>query len=479
MNRARLFRRVTLAAAAIALLIGAAPEPPKAALRDPDRLVILSTTDVKGKTSPCGCHTPKGGLARRASFVDSIRVEHGQVMLVDAGGYFPETDPQQPAGPYMLEEMARLGTDVVGVGDRDLRFGLATLRDAARAAKLPVVCANLTERATKRPAFAATYLKKVGSVKVGVFGLITDKSDLGPSRDALVAGEPTAAATRAVAELKKQGATVIVLLSQLGKVESEDLVTAVEGIDVVIVGRNVPLLEKGRMIGSTVAAYGGEQGWYLGRTLVNLDPQRRVTSAENDMFMLGPDVLSEPTVLGRVKGFEDRLNEQLRLQEKQKAVQESVGQRDEGTESPEHYVGAEVCGRCHTSEHAQWLTTAHARAWQTLVDQKKDATPECVKCHVVGFQQPGGFHTSADAAKLGNVQCENCHGMGTQHDGFSNKPQAVTEATCRQCHDATSSPTFDFALYAPHIQHKPVAGLQPLPESPAKKLMKAGAHGSH
>ena len=38
----------------------------------PDKLVILSTTDVKGKTSPCGCHIPKGGLYRRASLADSI-----------------------------------------------------------------------------------------------------------------------------------------------------------------------------------------------------------------------------------------------------------------------------------------------------------------------------------------------------------------------------------------------------------------------
>src|ERR1044072_41798 len=54
----------------------------------PDKLVLLSTTDVKGKTGPCGCHVPKGGLARRAGFADSIRAQFGQVALVDAGGCF-------------------------------------------------------------------------------------------------------------------------------------------------------------------------------------------------------------------------------------------------------------------------------------------------------------------------------------------------------------------------------------------------------
>jgi len=88
-------------------------------------------------------------------------------------------------------------------------------------------------------------IKKVGTVTTGIFGLTSEKVDLGSSRDSLVVEDPTTAAKRTVDELHKKGATVIVLLSELGKVESEDLVTAVDGIDVVICGRNVPLLQKG------------------------------------------------------------------------------------------------------------------------------------------------------------------------------------------------------------------------------------------
>jgi hypothetical protein len=41
-----------LAAAACLMMSGASA--PKQALLEPDKLLILSTTDVKGKTSPCG-----------------------------------------------------------------------------------------------------------------------------------------------------------------------------------------------------------------------------------------------------------------------------------------------------------------------------------------------------------------------------------------------------------------------------------------
>ena len=48
----RLLASAVLALLAWLVLAGAAAS--KAAIKQPDKLVILSTTDVKGKTSPCG-----------------------------------------------------------------------------------------------------------------------------------------------------------------------------------------------------------------------------------------------------------------------------------------------------------------------------------------------------------------------------------------------------------------------------------------
>ncbi len=45
---------LVMALVAIAVLAGAASKGHKGAANTPDTLIILSTTDVKGKTSPCG-----------------------------------------------------------------------------------------------------------------------------------------------------------------------------------------------------------------------------------------------------------------------------------------------------------------------------------------------------------------------------------------------------------------------------------------
>jgi len=286
----------------------------------PDKLVILSTTDVKGMTSPCGCHIPKGGLSRRAGLADSIRAQYGQVALVDDGGFFPEGDGQQDLAWFIMDVMHRLNTDAVGVGERDLRYGASFLRAQVKLNRLPVVCANLIEKHSRQPLFNPYLVKKIGCLEVGFFGLIGEKVNLGPSRDSLLVEEPAAVATRTIAEMRKKGVDVVVLLGQLGKAENEDLVSTVDGVNAVVVGRDTPLIPKGRMIKNTVACYGGEQGYYLCKTVLTLDARQQVTSGEADAVMLGPEVGDQPEIYKLVKSFEDGIKEKLRKAEAERAA---------------------------------------------------------------------------------------------------------------------------------------------------------------
>ena len=50
----RMLASASFAAIVVVLLAGAAAKTSGPSLLQPDKLIILSTTDVKGKTSPCG-----------------------------------------------------------------------------------------------------------------------------------------------------------------------------------------------------------------------------------------------------------------------------------------------------------------------------------------------------------------------------------------------------------------------------------------
>jgi 5'-nucleotidase/UDP-sugar diphosphatase len=265
---------------------------------------VLSTSDVKGKTSPCGCHIPKGGLSRRAGFADSLRRLNPQLLIVDSGGFFPDGTNEIDDAVFVSRAMHDVGVSAAGVGERELLFGRGFFLATVTNAQVPVVCANLLDKQTRRPLVRPWLVQKVGRVKVGLFGLFSDKGSLGPSADSLAVGDPVAAAREAVAELRKQGATVIVLLSTLGKLETEDLALVVDGIDVAVAARNVPLLQRSRMVNQTTVVLGGEQSQYMGVTEVALDARGRPVSATSGMYMLGPDVPEEPAMLARVTAYE-------------------------------------------------------------------------------------------------------------------------------------------------------------------------------
>jgi hypothetical protein len=439
-------RRFAAPALLAALLAPAGARAPAAATTN--RLIILSTTDLKGKTSPCGCHTPKGGLARLASFADSVRNLEPRTLLVDAGGFFPEDDLHQPVVPFLMGTMKLIGEDAVGLGDRDLRFGLAFLKANVEKSGVPLVCANLYDKKTNQPVFPPYVIKDVNGVKVGIYGVINDKVDLGPSMDSVYAVEPSNVSMMVIEDMKKKGATVIVLLSQLGKVITEDLSVSLNGVDAVIVGRDVPLMMKGLKVGKALLCYGGEQGQYVGRTQFALTPRNRVASGESEMFMLGPDVPSKPVIADMVTAYEDNFNAQMA-----KRNREAAAHPDTSHAGGAHFLGTEVCIRCHAVQGEQWRTTPHARAYQTLVDKKKDSTPECVTCHVVGFQQAGGFFSHEATPAMENVGCENCHGKGSEHDVWSKSRRNIPSSTCLSCHDATTSPEFDYDKFRHYVDH--------------------------
>ena len=376
---------------------------------------------------------------------------------MDAGGFFPEYDqPEyQDVANFLMDGMKLLGTDAVGAGEKELRYGYSFLKANVQRSGLPVVCSNLLLKATGKPALTPYIIKKVGTVRVGIFGLMSDKVAYGPSADSLKVEEPTAAARRTIAEMRKKGATITVLLSQLGKVDSEDLVTAVPGIDVLIVGHASSLLMKGRMIKNTVAAYGGEKGQHLGRTIVTLDPKRAQATADNDMFMLGPEVGERAEIASLVKAFDDGFNDKLRKAQKEQAAKAA---QTKAADNPDRFLGADLCIRCHQSEGEQWKTTSHSVAWKTITDGGNDTKPECVSCHVVGYRKVGGFQSATDAGRLGNVQCESCHGMGTMHEAFANPHKTVTEQLCQDCHQGENDAHWNWATKRPLIVHSNRSG---------------------
>jgi predicted CXXCH cytochrome family protein len=121
------------------------------------------------------------------------------------------------------------------------------------------------------------------------------------------------------------------------------------------------------------------------------------------------------------------------------------------------YAGAEACRSCHPTQHAQWLTTGHAGAMQSLIADQHAADRDCLGCHVTGWKLDGGPSAPAGVRGLRDVQCEACHGPSRAHMAAPAdvKPlRSPDQAVCVTCHDGDrDGGRFDHAVYRPKVSH--------------------------
>ncbi len=192
----------------------------------------------------------------------------------------------------LLQAMAHMGYAGLNVGINDLAMGLEPLRKIARANKIPLVSANLYDKAGK-PAFQRLLLEDAGVLKIGVFGLMTrTPPELGKFviDQGLEIRDPVAEAKAAIKDLRAQGAEMIVLLSQLSRQEAELVMEKAPGITLVIgssgqelsmqltsmgQGFFVDAFSKGKYIGEVTAHVRGKKDrFYAARMRDSLTAER-------------------------------------------------------------------------------------------------------------------------------------------------------------------------------------------------------------
>ena len=182
-----------------------------------------------------------------------------------------------------------------------------------------------------------------------------------------------------------------------------------------------------------------------------------------DIFVIDP----QGAVVVRVQGWRDDRDPALMRMWLAKLAGQPVPMLLHAT----GYSGSEACGVCHEPENTTWLLTQHASAFDTLVRHSAAAKPDCVGCHVVGFQKSGGYAISPPTKHLENVGCEDCHGRGGPHLSLEFAKKSDYQEVCLSCHDQKHSLGFKYAEFLPRVSHLSNAKFATLPLAEKQKLL--------
>ncbi|MHC0036458.1 5'-nucleotidase C-terminal domain-containing protein [Pseudoneobacillus sp. C159] len=273
-------------------------------------LSIMHTNDTHANVDNA---TNNINVAKRMTAIKSVRADHPDALLLDAGDvltgtlYFNEYK-----GLADLEFMNLAKYDAMTFGNHEFDMGTALLANFVKGAQFPFVSANVNftndtnlnpyfhDNMTATPEGGQIYngiVKEINGEKIGIFGLTTAETPTISSPGAGVVFEDyLVEAQKSVDAFKALGINKIVALTHIGYDDSLtwdndlELAKQVEGIDVIVGGHTHTKLDKPVFDRTgeepTVIVQANEYNKFLGTLNVTFDEAGKVIIDETSGSLL-------------------------------------------------------------------------------------------------------------------------------------------------------------------------------------------------
>lgn len=254
---------------------------------DDKKITILHTNDVHSYIDPFPADHPRnpnmGGVARRATLIESIRMEEENVLLLDAGDIFQGTPYfNYYGGELEFKLMSMMHYDAATMGNHDFDNGIDGFYAQLPHAKFEFVSANYDFKNTILNEHVKPFkIFNKGGIKIGVFGLGIELEGLVDKKayKETVYLDPIEIAQEMTRILKhKEKCDLVICLSHLGysyknepnKISDIVLAKKTKDIDLIIGGHthtflNKPVIEKNRDGKEVIINQVGCHGINLGR----------------------------------------------------------------------------------------------------------------------------------------------------------------------------------------------------------------------
>lgn len=207
------------------------------------RLYVTST--IAGALEPCGCSKDQlGGVQHLAAYLTSQKDSAKNSLFLGAGPMLfmePKLKPDSAAQDTWKAEALALAVKEMGLaawapGANDWAGGADALTSCRDSAGAKLLAGNV---AFGKTSTTGTFVRDFGGLKVGVIGVADPRDRAGSYPDTVRATAALEAMKAGIAEVKKQGAEILVGLAALPRGEALRLADNVPELNVLVVGKSV------------------------------------------------------------------------------------------------------------------------------------------------------------------------------------------------------------------------------------------------
>lgn len=445
-------------------------------------LTIVGTSNRSGELEPCGCQVNQiGGINRLDEWLKTSRKKE-ETLVLDAGDTFfssplvseSRKEMELLRSKVIADAYKEMGVIALTPGERDLAFGLKKLQELSQRGGFKLVASNVSGKQSEL--FEKEWVIETKQGAVGILGVVL--AETFSEEAGLTVEDPFEALAKGYSSLEKKKVKRIVILSHLGLNEDRKILEKFK--NVLIIGSHSldPVVEKHKGNNSVVA-----QPKHEGQEII-------VSSGkETKLVELPKDLDKENNVAKIVRHYHEMRG----------TVPDKNAVATASTKHP-FVANPHKCKGCHEEQYGFWEGTKHSSAILVLYSKRQHLDSDCIRCHSLGFREPGGFpdakaalksnkgakgeaflaklfegqpegaldsrldpvrhqklheqyhemvHEGIQAKKIQNiywgVQCEHCHGNRHGHPGALTQKK-VSAQTCVQCHRPPNAPEFDPAL---------------------------------
>jgi 2',3'-cyclic-nucleotide 2'-phosphodiesterase (5'-nucleotidase family) len=240
-------------------------------------------------------------------------------LVVDAGGFSRGSDDNsQLQNEYLITALTWLKFDAINFGYKEFQLKPSFAKKLEQNLQPPFVSANVVLAGSQKTFLQPYLIKEISAqkserkpafnkIRVAILGLCDNKLSplfiTRPGEPQLTYLPPIPVAQELVLKLRKK-ADVVVLLYFGKNDELNNLLQAVPGIDVAILGGEYYMLsskpaDKGRLVFTTPL-----QGKYVGVVTLQLDKNKQIISSSNKQIPLNEEVAEDPKFAQLVKDFD-------------------------------------------------------------------------------------------------------------------------------------------------------------------------------
>ncbi|HMO12650.1 MAG TPA: multiheme c-type cytochrome [Pirellulaceae bacterium] len=462
---------------------------------NPDFVLFVSGRQ-NGYIEPCGCtglENQKGGLMRRHQFMKELEAKHWLVVPIDAGNQVRRfgIQPTLKLGKTFEALCQVMGYQAIGFGPDDLKLPTVdVLQNMLNGMGNfnPFVSANVVLMESAE--FSSPYrVIEIGNRRIFVTMVLGQEYIDNISTSDLSITDVETALQNVILRIKAEKCDTAVLVAYTSIEASEQLAKQFPHFDIVVTsgGDGEPTLvpervETGNHITQIIQT--GAKGMHVGVVGFYSDnpiPIRYQRVPMDDRFVDSPEITAI------FKDYQKQL--------------ESLGLSGMSIQPIAHpsgrrFIGSDACWDCHSDEWEIWRhgvtqdedeVGPHSRATLSLTEPTQRVTiqrhfdPECLSCHVTGWNPQGYFpylsgYERLDSEVLHGNGCENCHGPAYEHVKAELGEISATDAElqqlrqslritldqareslCIECHDLDNSPDFHhegaFEEYWEKIKH--------------------------